>query len=56
MFEYPADSAELYEKYGVDYIYIGPYERNGYLLSHIDFAHLELVFANDTAAIYKYEQ
>ena len=55
MFEYPADSAELYEKYGVDYIYIGPYERNGYLLSHIDFAHLELIFANDTAAIYKYQ-
>ena len=55
MFEYPMDSAQLYEQYGVDYIYIGPYERNAYLLSHIDFADLELIFANDTAAIYRYK-
>lgn len=55
MFEAPQDSAELFEKYGVDYIYIGPYERSAYALSHIDFSEYELVFANDTAAIYKYQ-
>lgn len=55
MFEYPVESADLYKKYGVDYIYIGPYERNSYPISHIDFADLELVFANETSAIYKYE-
>ena len=54
MYENPAESAELYEKYGVDYIYIGPYERSAYPLSHIDFDHLELIFANRTSAIYKY--
>lgn len=55
MYEDPQGAEELYGQYGVDYVYIGPYERNTYRLSHIDFAHLELVFANDTAAIYKYQ-
>ena len=56
MFEYPESSGELFEKYGVDYIYIGINERCNYSISPESFENLEKVFSNGTATLYRYSQ
>ena len=54
MFENPKNSGELFEKYGVDYIYIGINERCNYSISPERFEGLEKVFSNSTAVLYRY--
>ena len=56
MFENPKNSGELFEKYGVDYIYIGINERCNYSISPESFENLEKVFSNGTATLYRYSQ
>ena len=56
MFENPENSGELFEKYGVDYVYIGINERCNYSISPESFENLEKVFSNGTAALYRYSK
>ena len=56
MFEYPESSGELFEKYGVDYIYIGINERCNYSISPESFENFGKVFSNGTATLYRYNQ
>ena len=56
MFENPKNSGELFEKYGVDYIYIGINERCNYSISPESFENLEKVFSNGAAALYRYSK
>ena len=44
----------MFEKYGVDYIYIGINERCNYSISPESFESLEKVFSNSTAVLYRY--
>jgi len=52
MFEDPAGSGALYDKYGVDYIYIGGSELYSYDIASSGFPGYELVFENRAASIY----
>ena len=37
MLERPAESAELFEKYGVEYVYLSSHERNSYAVDEAWF-------------------
>lgn len=53
MLESPAESAALFEKYGVDYAYISNYERGNYAVDEAWFAeHGALVFESGSVRIY----
>ena len=53
MFEQPAQSAELFSQYGVDYIYISNYERANYAVDEETIANsYPLVYENDEVRIY----
>lgn len=53
MFEQPAQSAELFSQYGVDYIYIGSYERANYAVDEETIANsYPLVYENDEVKLY----
>ena len=54
MFENPQNSGELFEKYGVDYIYIGINERCNYSISPESFDSLENFFSNSSDLLYRY--
>ena len=53
MLEFPGDSAELFEKYGVDYAYISSYERGSFAVDEDWFSENgELVFAMGDVCLY----
>lgn len=54
MLESPAESAFLFDKYGVDYVYISSYENGSYAVDNEWFAaNCEVVFESGNVRIYK---
>jgi uncharacterized membrane protein len=53
-YEEPEAYREILEKYGVDYIYVSPYERNSYLVDEEALGRMfPVVFENGEATIYQ---
>ena len=53
MFEHPGDSAELFERYDVDYVYVSTYERSDYAVDEAWFAdNCRLEYAAGDVCIY----
>ncbi len=53
MFEYPEDSAELFDQYGVDYVYVSSYERGKFAVDEDWFVdHCDLLFAEGDVCLY----
>ena len=53
MLEKPADSAELFERYGVDYIYVSNHERTGFDVDEVWFAeNCDLLFSMGDVDVY----
>ncbi len=54
MLESPAESAGLFEKYGVDYVYVSSYEKGSYSVDETWFAaNCDIVFESGSVRIYK---
>ena len=54
MFEYPADSAELFVKHNVDYIVVSSWERGSYNVDEYYFnENYDMIFSNSELNIYK---
>ena len=53
MFEYPEDSAALFEQYGVRYVYVSSHERGKFAVDEAWFAdHCDLLFAEGNVCLY----
>ena len=53
MLEYPADSAALFEQYGVDYAYISNHERMAFTVDEDWYAdHCDLIFSEGDVNVY----
>lgn len=57
MFESPAESRELFEKYGVKYVYIGSAERSNFAIDYDYFEdHGELLYAQNGIRVYEWKE
>ena len=55
MLENPAENLQLFEQYGVDYVYLSSYERNDYAVDIAYFnGNCDTVYSNGDVTIYKF--